>query len=124
LQQPTLDQPDLDVATGLANFGGDRKTYGDLLQQFADQHAADVETARQLLSAGNPRAAAQRMHTLAGISSFLRATLVAALAEACERALLHDVALASDTLLTLEIAMRRLAEAIAQFRQESTPATA
>ena len=108
----------LNIDAALSVFGGDRLVYGSLLGQFLDRHGGDADEARRLFTVGDRQGAAELVHSLNGMASFLQAVDVARLARVTERALAIE---AADSVLALfdalQAAMLALREVIDQFEQ-------
>ncbi len=77
---PERHIPGINAAAALKSFGGDKKKYVELLRQFVVSHGDDVNKARRLFSAADPKGAANVVHGLRGVASILQATEVARLA--------------------------------------------
>lgn len=107
--------PGLDISV-MQDFDWDEKTYGGLLRQLDAHHGGDIETARRLVDEGDLQGAARLIHELSGASSFLRATAIARLAVATERAILSgDPAPLPSLFDGLQAVMRSLRESIRQL---------
>lgn len=111
---PSIDVPVLDVTAALKTFGGNAKTYGELLRKFATVHGSDVAEARRLFIGGDTKAAGELVHGLRGVAAFLKAKDVFRLATTTEDAIRAGN---SETMqfAELEVAMRTLMASIDEF---------
>jgi two-component system, sensor histidine kinase and response regulator len=75
----------LDTKDGLARLGGNRKLYGKLLRQFAEQQGPAVGQISAALAAGDAALAERIAHTLKGVAGNLGAKAVQAAAGALEK---------------------------------------
>ena len=114
---PLTNAAVLDVSAALSAFGGDRMVYGSLLEQFLDRHGGDVDEARRLFAGGDRQGAAELVHALNGMASFLQAVEFSRRARATECALVTETV---DSILALfdelQAAMLALRAAIEQFK--------
>ncbi|MDD2878832.1 MAG: response regulator [Rhodoferax sp.] len=108
--------PGLDIAAGLATFGGDAKKYADILHRFMLQHGDDIDAAHHQISSHNPEAALHLLHGLSGIAGLLQAHELASLARTAEEALRNGDAQAIQPLLEkLQAAMVSVKASLQQF---------
>ena len=79
--------PGLDVATALANVGGNRKLLRKLLADLVQDHAQDVQVLKSALAEGDMAQAQRAAHTLKGVAGTLGARGLQQAAEALDRTL-------------------------------------
>ena len=71
--QPPLALRVVDGATGLARVAGNRALYIQLLEQFADKHAASADSIHALIASGRTADAAAQAHAIKGMAGNLGA---------------------------------------------------
>ena len=86
---PTI--PGLDLAIGLGNTGGQRKTYARMLSMFLEYHHDDVGQIRAALDADRREDAVRMAHSLKGAAALLGAERVRGAALAVEKTLREPV---------------------------------
>ncbi len=82
--------PGLNLIAGLANTGGQHKTYARMLAMFVEYHHDDVAQVRAALDEGRLEDAVRMAHSLKGAAALLGAESVRVAALAVERALRDD----------------------------------
>ena len=85
--QPGLILPGIDVDAGVERFLGDRELYLEVLRNFRELHADQVQKIRQALATGDASGARQLTHVVRGVGANVSAGGVLAAATALELAL-------------------------------------
>ncbi|MBU1041838.1 MAG: PAS domain S-box protein [Proteobacteria bacterium] len=96
---PDLVLPGIDVAAGVGRFLGDRELYLEVLRNFRELHADQVQKIRQALAAGDAAGARQLAHVVRGVGANVSAGGVFEAATALELALDNGEADAYEGLL-------------------------
>ncbi len=81
----------VNVQSGLATVGDNKKLYFELLQRFVDHYGDSPARLRKMLEGGNLKGAARMAHTVKGVAANLGVERICELTRALEESLPHDL---------------------------------